>query len=295
VAFVPTWFLAVYVLVVVLAPPMHRVWRRFGLTSFWALVAGAAVVDAITRGTDLDAVRWLNYVFVWLAIHQLGYAWRDGTFAEPMRAVSFALGGFAALVVLEGLASYPVSMVTVPGERVANSNPPTLALLALGVTHTGIVLALEAKVRPLLDRLGLWAATVSINEVIMTLYLWHATVMVLLVAIAELPGGVGLRFVPDTPTWWATRVPWVATLTVCLAGFVAVFGRVEAGRTSSPHSPPAWRSVLGAVALCVGLVLLSAGGIGGEDVLSVRPIPVLLTLTGVLVVAAGRRERMARR
>jgi len=294
VAFVPTWFLAVYVIVVVLAPAMYGIWRRFGLTSFWALVAGAAVVDAVTRGTDLDAVRWLNYVFVWLAIHQLGYAWRDGTFAEPKRAVSFALGGFAALVVLEGLASYPVSMVTVPGERVANSNPPTLALLALGVTHTGIVLALEAKVRPLLERLSVWAAAVSINEVIMTLYLWHATVMVLLVAIAELPGGVGLRFVPNTAAWWATRIPWLVLLTVSLAGFVAVFGRIEAGRTAPEHAPRAWRSVLGAVALCVGLVLLSAGGIGGQDVLSVRPIPVLLTLTGVLLVAAGRGESRAR-
>jgi fucose 4-O-acetylase-like acetyltransferase len=286
-AFVPTWFLAVYVLVVVLAPAMHRVWRRFGLTSFWALVAAAAVVDAVTRGTDVDAVRWLNYVFVWLAIHQLGYAWRDGTFAEPRRAASFALGGFAALVVLEALASYPVSMVTVPGERVANSNPPTLALLALGVTHTGIVLALEARVRPLLDRIAVWAAVASINAVIMTLYLWHATVMVLLVGIAELPGGIGLRFVPDTAAWWATRLPWVMVLTTVLTGFVAVFGRVEAGRTPPAHAPPAWRSVLGAVALCVGLVILSAGGIGGEDVLSVRPIPVLLTLGGVLLVAVG--------
>ena len=46
-AFVPTWFLAVYVIVVPLAPPVHRLWRRFGMTSFWALVACAAVIDTL--------------------------------------------------------------------------------------------------------------------------------------------------------------------------------------------------------------------------------------------------------
>lgn len=198
-AFVPTWFLAVYVLVVVVSPGMHRLWRRFGMASFWALVAAAAVVDATSRGSGVEAVRWLNYAFVWLAIHQLGYAWRDGTFSEPVRGLSLAFAGAAALVVLEGLASYPVSMVTVPGSTAANSNPPTLALLALGVTHAGVAMALEGPARRLLEGITLWTATVLVNSVIMTLYLWHATVMVLLVGAAELPGGFGLRFVPATP------------------------------------------------------------------------------------------------
>lgn len=292
-AFVPTWFLAVYVIVVVLAPAMHRWWRRFGLTSFWALVAAAAVVDAVTRATGVEAVRWLNYAFVWLALHQLGYAWRDGTFSEPMRAAGFALGGVAALVVLEGLASYPVSMVTVPGEQAANSNPPTLALLALGVTHTGLALALEGRARRLLDRHYVWALVVLVNGVIMTLYLWHATVMVLLVGVATLPGDVGLGFVPNTPAWWATRLTWLLLLTGGLAAFVAVFGRVEARRIRPERAPPAWRSVAGAVALSVGLVVLSAGGIGGDNVLGVRAAPVLLALSGTLLVAAGTGERRA--
>lgn len=291
-AFVPTWFLAVYVVVVVLAPAMHRWWRRFGMTSFWALVVGAAVVDTVARATGVEEVRWLNYAFVWLAIHQLGYAWRDGTFSGPLRAVSLALGGLGALVVLRGLASYPVSMVTVPGESAANSNPPTLALLALAVTHAGIALALEGRARTLLERLSTWTIVVFVNEVIMTLYLWHATVMVLLVGIAELPGGVGLRFVPNTPAWWATRLPWLLLLAAALAAVVALFGRVETRRRPAT-APPARRSVAGAIALCVGLVALSAGGIGGDGALGIRAGPVLLTLFGMLLVVAGTDERRA--
>jgi peptidoglycan/LPS O-acetylase OafA/YrhL len=289
-AFVPTWFLAVYVIVVVLGPAMYQAWRRLGLTSFWILVVGAAAVDVIARATSAEWVRWLNYAFVWLALHQLGYAWRHGVFSEPVRAAALALGGFSALVVLKGLASYPVSMVTVPGEHAANSNPPTLALLALGVTHAGIALAFEARARSLLDRLHVWAVVVFVNGVIMTLYLWHATVMVLLVAVAELPGGVGLRFVPNTLAWWATRLPWLLVLVTGLAGFVAVFGPVEAKRAGTATAP-AWRSVAGAIALCVGLVALSAGGIGGGGGLGIRAGPVLLALSGTLLVAAGTGER----
>jgi peptidoglycan/LPS O-acetylase OafA/YrhL len=293
-AFVPTWFLAVYVIVVLVVPPMHGLWRRFGMTSFWALVVSAAVVDTLTRATGMEAVRWLNYVFVWLAIHQLGYAWRNGMFVQPHRAVSFALGGLAALVVLVGLASYPVSMVTVPGERAANSNPPTLALLALGVAHTGIALALEGRARTMLERLSAWTPVVLVNEIVMTLYLWHATVMVLFVGVAELPASLGLRFVPDTPGWWITRMPWLVLLAAGLAGFVAVFARVETRRPRSGDAPPAWRSIAGAIALCVGLATLSAGGIGGEGGLGVRAGPVLLTFTGTLLVAAGVGDQRPR-
>ncbi len=289
VAFVPTWFLAAYVVLVLVAPAMHRLWRRFGLASFWALVVAAAVVDVGRRAPGLQLVGWVNYAFVWLAVHQLGYAWREGTLGRGIRGMTFALGGLAALVVLVGLASYPVSMVTVPGERLSNSNPPTLALLALGVTQAGLVLLVEGPARRLLQRPRAWTATVAVNGVIMTLYLWHATVMVLLVALAELPGGVGLHFTPGTPTWWATRVPWLLGLLAGLAVFVAVFGRVEARVTPPSGPPPApWRSVGGALALCVGLTALGVGGIGAPNPLGLRLWAVLVTLAGAVLVAAVR-------
>ena len=220
-AFVPTWFLAAYVVLVLLAPAMYRLWRSFGMTSFWTLVAGAAVVDVVARMPGLPWLSWVNYVFVWLAIHQLGFAWRDGAFTEGRRALSFALGGFAALVVLKGLAGYPTSMVTVPGDTAANSNPPTLALLALGVMQSGFLLALQSRVRPWLERPTPWSLTVFVNGIIMTVYLWHATVMVFLVGLLEWPGGIGLHLDPGTVVWWATRIPWILALSVLLAGVLA--------------------------------------------------------------------------
>ena len=285
-AFLPTWFLAVYVLVVVLAPGMHAWWRRMGMMSFWLLAAGAATVDVLARASGMEAVQWTNHIFVWLAIHQLGFAWRDGALSAPLRALPFALAGFTMLVVLEGLAAYPVSMVTVPGRTAANSNPPTLALLALGVTHMGVALAVEGRVRRVLEGGVSWTGTVFVNAVVMTVYLWHATVMVLLVGLAELQGGFGLRLVPDTLAWWAWRPVWLVALLGGLALFVSVFGRFEVTPGPPAVPPHAWRSVAGALALCVGLVALTAGGIWGDNVLGVRLWPALLSLGGALLVVA---------
>jgi hypothetical protein len=99
------------------------------------------------------------------------------------------------------------------------------------------------------------------------------------------------RFMPDTLAWWITRIPWLLLLAAGLAGFVAVFGRVETRRPRSVAAPSAYRSISGAIALCVGLATLSAGGIGGEGGLGVRPGPVLLTLTGALLAALGTGDR----
>jgi hypothetical protein len=79
-------------------------------------------------------------------------------------------------------------------------------------------------------------------------------------------------------------------LTAGLAVVVAIFGRVETRRRELGAAPPAWRSIAGAIALCVGLATLSSGGIGDEGELGVRPAPVLLALAGTLLAAAGRWE-----
>src|SRR5215510_10166863 len=56
VAFIPTWFLAVYIGIVVLVPALGAAWARFGMKLFWALTAAAVVVDVMDVAVGL---RWL--------------------------------------------------------------------------------------------------------------------------------------------------------------------------------------------------------------------------------------------
>jgi hypothetical protein len=276
-ALIPTWFLAVYVMVVVFAPGTHALWRRFGMSSFWALALAAVIVDAVGMAGGWPGVRWANYAFVWLAVHHLGYLWKDRRLAGPARSLPWALGGLTVLIFLVTVASYPVSMISVPGEEASNSRPPTIALLALGALHAGLVLALEERARRWLRRLRPWTATVLVNGTIMTLYLWHVTVLVLVVGVAYWLGGIGLGLPPNSAEWWATRPLWILVLLAILLPFVAAFGRFEQqARARADRPPPALQSVAGAVAVCGGLTALALG---------IRLWIVALTFAGSALVA----------
>jgi hypothetical protein len=111
-------------------------WRRFGIWSYWLPVALAVVIDVLRfHDGHRPAVGWVNYLFVWIAMHQLGYLWRDGRLAGPRHALPWLAGGTLAWVVLTQFGPYPVSMVGVPGEEVSNTLPPDVLLLALGAAH----------------------------------------------------------------------------------------------------------------------------------------------------------------
>ena len=74
-ATIPLWFLAVYLMLIVLAPATHRWWDAWGLWSVASFVVLAVAVDLLYRVADVPGVGWANLVFVWGAIHQLGYWW----------------------------------------------------------------------------------------------------------------------------------------------------------------------------------------------------------------------------
>ena len=136
ISLIPTWFLAVYILVCMVVPLTHSAWRRWRMRTFWILVGGALVMDLVFfRLPSLRWLTWTNYLFVWLAVHQLGYAWRDGL-RGGLRSLAWGLLGLGILVALVVMGPYPVSLVGVPGQTVAggeavlsNTRPPKLPLL----------------------------------------------------------------------------------------------------------------------------------------------------------------------
>src|SRR5215469_1797993 len=147
VAFIPVWFLAVYIVIVLVVPVMEAAWTRFGMRSFWALTAAAVVVDILYFA---GGVRWLgfvNYLFVWGAISLLGYAWLDDRFSSrrmSLLCAALALGVLLSLV-LGG--PYPVSMVSDPDDPVSNTTPPKVTLIALAIVQGGVLFALQAAAR----------------------------------------------------------------------------------------------------------------------------------------------------
>jgi peptidoglycan/LPS O-acetylase OafA/YrhL len=280
---IPIWFLAIYTLVVVLAPATYIAWQRWGFASFWAFALLGALVDIVFFAAEQHWLGWTNYVWVWLAVHQLGYAWRDGRMGSPARLLAYSGLGLLTLALLIFTGPYPFAMVGSPDEALSNTLPPKITLLALGIGQFGLLLAVEAPMRRVLGNVNLWAGTVLINSMIMTLYLWHLTVMVILVSVMYLSGGFGLGVEPASLEWWLTRPIWIGVLYMLLLPVTLALGPLERrARPASAAVPSAARLVTGAILVCLGVAVLALIGFGSP------PLPFLdIAAFALVVLGAG--------
>ncbi|MDJ1016613.1 MAG: acyltransferase [Paracoccaceae bacterium] len=278
---VPVWFLAVYILITVAVPVTAAIWDRIGIWSVALLVACAIAVDTLAFTADMGWLRWSNYAFVWLAVHQLGYWWHTSDYPKTW-ALAFVVLGVATVYTLVGPLGYPVSMVSVPGEEISNTRPPTVAMLAVGSVQIGVILLLEGPASRWLKRVRPWSWVILYNQMIMSVYLWHITAMIAVIGLAVLSGGVGLSMEPGIGLWWALRPVWVLLFTAALIPFVGVFLRFEAASRAPGTTPPGpARALIGALVTCGGLIMIALSGIGAASAIGVNLIAVALVVVGV--------------
>lgn len=281
IALIPMWFLAIYSLIVLFVPLIHLAWQRWGFISVLIPVILAIVDDALFfRG--LPALGWFNYLFIWIAVHQLGFAWLDNRLASPIVRLSIGLSGLALLYGLTVTGPYPIALISVPDAAVSNTLPPKLPLLALAVAQSGILLAAEGPLRRWLNRPVPWTAAVLLNGMIMTIYLWHSTAMVLVMGISVAVGNLGLGLEPGSGTWWLARPIWLAAYALFLVLLLPLVARFE--RLPAPNSNASgWRQILGTLFFCTGLALLAYFGFAGDTPLSLQAIAALTPFVGALV------------
>ena len=296
VALVPTWFLAAYVVIVTLAPAALMLWERLGWWSIAGGLALAGLADLASIGAGMVAVGFLNYVFVWGTVHQLGYAWLDGEVSGTGRRLALTVLGFGAALALVGLGPYPVAMVGLDTAQVTNSYPPRVTLAFLGLFQAGLVLLAEPLLTRAMANLRAWTAVVVVGARIMTLYLWHLTAMVIVIGLSLLAGGWGLGLQPLSGGWWMTRPVWFVALAIPTLGLMAIFGRYEKPDADLRPAPAWWRPVLAVLLICAGLGFLAAIGIADEDGLNglVLSLPVIgVVLGGVARVPWERRPEVS--
>lgn len=297
----PLWFIGIYLAMVAFTPPLLRLHERYGWGAFGGLVLAAGAVDVARFAGGVPYVEFLNFAFVWLAVHQLGFLRADGRLRAPAALAAAGLTGAAALV---ALGPYPLSMVGMPGERVSNMAPPTFALLCHGMWLVGAVELLRGPAARWLARPRVWRGVVAANGVSMTAFLWHLTAMlgvygVLIAADVPLPR-------PATGAWWAQVPLRMAAAALVTAVLVAAFRRFErpgAAGDSGPAAPGPAAGPAAALGVCLclfGVLGLSMVGFGGllegraATVVAVRmtaPVAVGMALAGwLLVERAGRRR-----
>jgi hypothetical protein len=272
----PLWFIGIYLAVVLLAPAMLRLHRRWGGRVLIVLAAATALIDVARLAWDApDVIGYLNFAFVWLAVHQCGFFYADGSALRGGRrlAASFAVGGLAGTATLVLWGPYPVSMVTLPGDTVSNMTPPSLALLTLSMWLLGLVLLLRSRATAWLTRPRVWLTVVAANGVVMTAFLWHLS------AVVGVNGTLVLIDAPVFPPigsaqWWLWRLPLLLLVAAVLTGVVAALRRFERPRRWTIPDPTRRRphrdaaTAAGAGLALLGLLGLSVAGFAG--VLSLR-------------------------
>jgi len=264
-ALVPTWFLAIYTMIVLLAPLTYRLWRRWGFWSLFGYIALAVLVDAAFFKLDMQWLGWSNYFWVWLAMHHLGFAWLDGRLGSPGKLLLMAALAFAALFALIQYGPYPIAMAGSPGEEVSNTLPPKITLIALGLFQFGLLLALEGPMNRFLKGLNAWTGTVLVNSMIMTVYLWHMSVLIALMALAYFAGGIGLDMTVGSGAWWASRPLWLLVSAIALLPLALALSPLERLAPAKSDSPPgALRLIAGAVMAGLGITLATLMGFDGN-------------------------------
>ncbi|MFI1397422.1 acyltransferase [Streptomyces sp. NPDC020681] len=291
----PLWFIGIYLAMVAFTPPLLKLHERYGWGAFGGLVAAAVAVDVARFAFGVPFVEFLNFAFVWLAVHQLGFLRADGRIPRP---AVLAAAGLAGAVALVAYGPYPLSMVGMPGEKVSNMAPPTLALLCHGLWLVGAVELLRTAGTRFVRRERVWRGVVAANGIAMTAFLWHLTAMLgvygaLLALDVRLPA-------PATAAWW-TQVPLrVAAALVLTALLVAAFRTFERPAPAAPGSGTGGPAAALGITLCLlGVLGLSMVGFGGllegrsAMLIAIRvtaPAAVAMALAGwLLVERAGRR------
>ncbi|WP_434591984.1 acyltransferase family protein [Brevibacterium sp. 1718] len=221
----PLWFLAVYLGLSSLVPVAVHFHERAPRRSLAVLAGAVIVVDALARMTGVAGLGYFNFVVVWPLIQQLGFFFADASDRPISRPVVWS-----ALVAVLGLLGGLVAAGVYSPNMLVNLNPPTGALVLLGVAQLCVLRLCHARLNRALDvdqpsaestmvpgevpaeaapssrilTAQFWARVIAWgNSYGMQVYLWHMSVVIVLIGalgwlaqtVVDFPTGI-LLYLP---------------------------------------------------------------------------------------------------
>jgi peptidoglycan/LPS O-acetylase OafA/YrhL len=228
----PLWFLAVYLVLVLLAPLAINAHRRAPVFAFAALTGAAVTIDVcrFVLGWTGPGILVASFVAMWALVHQFGFVLDDIRRAPMITRVAVAIAGLGGLAAIVALGPYPAAMVGVPGAPVSNMGPPNLAPVLLGLFQVGMLATLSAPLHRFATRRRDALATISTWT--MPVYVWHLLGWAIFYGALR-AAHLGVLSEP-TGAWWVQRPIWLfgpLLVTVPLCWFV--------GRSRSGGATPA--------------------------------------------------------
>lgn len=224
----PLWFIAAYTICQALVPVMVRLHERAAWPTLGVLLIGVILVDAARYGFEIPQLGYLNMVFVWVLVQQFGFWYADGWFARRRwwQLVALLAACFSGLAASTLVGPYSTNMLDM-------LNPPTLPLVLLGLAQACVLRLLRPALAKLMSTHAARAVVFLVGTRLMTIYLWHLPVIIILAGVALLIPGASPE--PSNPSWWWSRIPVYLLVLGVLFALSLLVGRweqpVEAGST----------------------------------------------------------------
>jgi len=252
----PLWFLGVFLFCQAMLPVLVKAHYRAPLVTIGALAAASVAVDVMRAATGIDGLGFVNLAFVWVTLQQLGFFLADGSIG----ALSRRTRALSAVAAVSALIFTFVSGIYSP-DLIANINPPTAALLLVGIAHTAVLSLFREHLKRFSRQRAVAAFIGFVTPRTMTIYLWHMPVLLAMAgaaAIFSLVSGVALPAL-NSFEWWLGRPFWLATALALTVAVVLVFARIEARPT--PKAAASLRQIVMATSLgLIAVVLLLVFG-----------------------------------
>lgn len=273
----PLWFLAAYGLCQAVVPFAVHWHLRAPKRTLIVLLAGAIIVDAARFATGNNVVGLLNLFFVWVLIQQFGFWYADGWFDRRTwwQLLIVALASWATLFPLTIWGPYSPDMLT-------DLNPPTVPLIALGLSQACVLRLLRPALARLMATRGARATVFVIGSRLMTIYLWHLPIIIILAGVALLIPGASPE--PGSAAWWWSRIPIYALVLALLFVLSLLVGRWERPRELGP-TPPGWVVAVASALTIVPAVLII------QYFLDLRLAVVGAVCYGIAILVLGRWPR----
>jgi len=226
----PLWFIAAYTLCQALVPVLVRLHERFAWRTVGVLALGVVLVDVVRYSTDITQIGYLNLLFVWPLVQQLGFWYADGWFArrawwQLVAIIAACYGGIAALTFA---GPYSTNMLDL-------LNPPTIPLVLLGLAQACLLRLLRPALAKLMSTHAARAVVFLVGTRLMTIYLWHLPVIIILAGVALLIPGASPE--PASPAWWWSRILVYLVVLGVLFALSLVVGRWEQPVEAGPTPP----------------------------------------------------------
>lgn len=288
----PLWFIAAYAISQAFLPFLARMHAVAPKRTVLVLLLGVILVDVVRFSTaDMLGMGsfWLgllNLLFVWPLIQQFGFWYADGFFDRPWwQLILISAFGFGMLWPLTTFGPYSIDMLV-------NQNPPTLPLVVIGLAQAALLRLLKRPLSALMRTRAAQGVVFVAGTRLITIYLWHVPMIVLVAGLALLIPGASPR--PGSAEWWWSRPIEYVILLALLYGLSFLVGRFEQPRGAGETPPVPLVAVATALVVAVPTIMIPLGLDFALAIAGAITFGLAILLLGPRGVALGRRLRLDR-